>query len=94
MIDGLPVYIPVVFVLTTLFTVGVFLYAVVRAGINSTPGRLLAAFTVLWLIVQAVLAVNGFFQNFATVPPRTFAFGPVPFFLLTVFYLIFCRKFL
>jgi hypothetical protein len=94
MIDGLPAYIPVVFILTTLFTVGVFLYAIVRAGINSVPARLLAAFSLLWLIVQAVLALNGFFQKFDVLPPRTFAFGPLPFFIVTIFYLVFFRKFL
>jgi hypothetical protein len=94
MIDGLPAYIPVVFILTTLFTVGVFFYAIVRAGINSVPARLLAAFTLLWLIVQAVLALNGFFQKFDVLPPRTFAFGPLPFFIVTIFYLVFFRKFL
>ncbi len=94
MIEGLPVYIPVVFILTTLFTVGVFLYAIVRAGIRSTASKLLAGFSVFWLIVQAILAINGFFQNFDVVPPRTFAFGPLPFFVLAILYLIFCRKFL
>jgi hypothetical protein len=94
MIEGLPVYIPVVFILTTLLTVGIFLYAVVRAGISSVPARLLAAFTVLWLIVQAVLALTGFFQKFDVLPPRTFAFGPLPFFVVTIVYLVFFRKFL
>ena len=94
MMEGLPVYIPVVFILTTLFTVGVFLYAIVRAGIKSTAAKLLGGFTILWLIIQAVLAINGFFQNFDVTPPRTFAFGPLPFFGLTIVYLIFFRKFI
>jgi hypothetical protein len=94
MIEGLPVYIPVVFILTTLFTVGIFLYAIVRAGISSFPAKLLAVFTLFWLVLQAALALNGFFQNFDVVPPRTFAFGPLPFFVLTILYLIFYRRFL
>jgi hypothetical protein len=94
MIEGLPAYVPVVFVLTTLFTVGIFTYAILRAGIHSTAAKLLLAFTFFWIVIQAVLALNGFFQDFDAVPPRTFAFGPMPFFLLTIAYLIFCRKFL
>lgn len=94
MIEGLPVYIPVVFILTTLFTVGVFVYAVWRSGPGSFPAKFLIAFVLFWLVVQAVLACSGFFQNFIGLPPRTFAFGPLPFFLLTIVYLIFCRKFL
>ena len=94
MIEGLPVYIPVVFILTTLFTVGIFLYAVWRAGLRSLSAKFLLAFVPFWLVIQAVLACNGFFQNFTVLPPRTFAFGPLPFFVLTIAYLIFCRKFL
>lgn len=94
MIERLPAYIPVVFILTTLFTVGIFLYAVRRAGLRSLAAKFLFAFVLFWLIIQAVLACAGFFQNFTVVPPRTFAFGPLPFFILTVAYLIFCRKFL
>ena len=94
MIEGLPVYIPVVFILTTLFTVGVFAYAISRAGLDSVAGRLLLGFVLIWLVVQAILACYGFFQNFNVLPPRTFAFGPLPFFVLTVVYLIFFRTFL
>jgi hypothetical protein len=94
MIYGLPAYIPVVFILTTLLTVGIFLYAVLQAGFNSIPTKVLLAFTGLWLVIQGVLAYNGFFQDFTVVPPRTFAFGPLPFFILTFVYLIFFRKFL
>jgi hypothetical protein len=94
MIQGLPVYIPVVFILTTLFTVGIFSYAIYRAGLRSTAAKLLLAFTFFWLLIQAILAANGFFQKFNVLPPRTFAFGPLPFFILTVGYLVFARKFL
>ena len=94
MIEGLPAYVPVVFILTTLLTVGIFFYAIYRAGLQSTAAKVLLAFTLLWLIVQAILASKGFFQNFDVIPPRTFAFGPLPFFILTFAYLIFGRKFL
>ena len=93
MIEGLPVYIPVVFVLTTLFTVGIFSYAVVKAGLGSLPAKLLLAFLAIWTILQTVLALNGFFQDFETVPPRTFAFGPMPFFILTIAFLVFFPDF-
>ncbi|HUR96431.1 MAG TPA: hypothetical protein VMZ26_00055, partial [Pyrinomonadaceae bacterium] len=94
MIEGLPVYIPVVFILTTLFTVGVFAYAIFKSGLDSFAGKLLLGFVVVWLIVQAVLASNGFFQNFSVLPPRTFALGPLPFVVLTVIYLVLFRRFL
>lgn len=92
--EGLPVYIPVVFTLTTLFTVGIFVYAIVRAGIQQTAAKLLVAFLFFWFVLQSILAYAGFFQNFEVVPPRTFAFGPMPFFVLALGYLIFARKFI
>src|SRR3982751_6669741 len=94
MIEGLPVYVPVVFILTTLFTVGVFVYAIFRADPSSISAKILLSFIFLWLIVQAVFAVNGFFQNFSVFPPRTFALGPLPFFIITIIYLVFFRRFL
>jgi hypothetical protein len=94
MIEGLPVYIPVVFILTTLFTVGVFAYVILRTGLDSIAGKLLLGFVLIWLVIQAILAYNGFFQNFNALPPRTFAFGALPFVLLTFIYLLFFRRFL
>ena len=94
MIEGLPGYISVVFVLTTLLTVGIFAFAVAKAGFNSRPAKFLLIFLLFWLIIQETLAYNGFFQNFDVLPPRTFAFGPLPFFILILLYLIFFRSFL
>lgn len=94
MIEGLPLYLTVVFLLTTALTVGIFFYAIYRAGFDSAPAKLLFTFVCLWLITTAVLAWNGFFRNFDVVPPRTFAVGVLPFLLLTLIYLIFFRRFL
>ena len=94
MIEGLPAYLPVVFILTTLFTVGMFFYAITRGGINSFPTKFLVAFVTLWLILQAILAFNGFFQDYTVVPPRTFAIGVWPFIAVTLIYLFFFRRFL
>ncbi len=90
----IPGYVSVIFILTVLLTVGIFLYAVAKAGWGSFPAKFLAGFTVVWLIVQATLAYSGFFQDFDALPPRTFAFGPMPFFVLTFVYLFAFRKFL
>ncbi|MEP7148541.1 MAG: hypothetical protein ABI857_06625 [Acidobacteriota bacterium] len=94
MIENLPGHISVVFILITLLTVGIFVYAIFRAGLDSLPAKVLLAFVLVWVTVEALLALNGFFQNFDVQPLRTFAFGPLPFFALTIIYLIFFRKFL
>ena len=92
MIPEVPGYVSVVFILTALLTVGIFLFAIARAGLRSAPAIFLFAFVPVWMLVQALLANAGFFQNFEVLPPRAFAFGPLPFFLLTFVYAIFFRK--
>jgi hypothetical protein len=94
MIPAVPGYVSVIFILTALLTVGIFIYAIMRAGLDSLPAKFLIGFLTVWIVLQTVLAYNGFFQNFNVVPPRTFAFGPMPFFVLTFVYLIFFRRFL
>ena len=89
---AVPVYVSVVFVLTVLLTVGIFINAVIRTGLDALPGKLLIGFLAIWIVLQSVLAYNGFFQDFDVVPPRTFAFGAMPFLLLTFVYLIFFRR--
>ena len=92
MIEGLPAYIPVVFVLTTLFTVGLFVFAISQARFESIPGRILIGFVSIWLLIHAALGSTDFYRNFETLPPRVFAFGVMPFLVLTCVYLIFFRN--
>ena len=92
MMPEVPGYVSVVFILTALLTVGIFIYAISRAGTDSFAAKLLLAFLAIWCIIQPILAWNGFFQNFDVLPPRTFAFGPLPFFVLTFVYVFAFRK--
>ena len=92
MIEGLPAYIPVVFVLTTLVTVGIFIFAISKAGFESVPGRVLIGFVSVWILIHAALGSTNFYRNFETLPPRVFAVGVMPFLLLTFIYLIFFRR--
>ncbi|MBA3350918.1 MAG: hypothetical protein H0U23_00565 [Blastocatellia bacterium] len=90
----MPSYVSIIFILTTLVTVGIFLYVIVKAGTDSLQGKLLFGFVLIWMVIQVVLANTGFFQDFDHLPPRTFAFGPLPFFVLILTYLVFARRFL
>lgn len=92
MIPGVPGYVAIVFILTALLTVGIFIYAILRAGLDSWPAKFLLGFVVFWMVLAAVLAWNGFFQNFNALPPRVFAVGVLPFFILTFVYLLFFRR--
>ena len=92
MIPDVPAYVSIVFILTALLTVGIFLFAILRAGFTPWPARFLLAFVLVWMVVTAVLGCNGFYQNFDVVPPRTFALGALPFLLLAIVYLFFFRE--
>ncbi len=94
MTADIPAYVSIVFILTALLTVGIFLFAIVKVGLDSRPAKLLFGFVLAWLVLQAIIATTGFFQNFDAIPPRVFAFGVMPFLALTVAYLIFFRNFL
>ena len=92
MIDGLPTYVVWLFLLTTIFTVWYFTHAIIRERATSLPGRILLGVLFIYLAVHPFLAYNGFFRDFEAMPPRVFAFGPLPLFLLTIAYLIFFRN--
>jgi hypothetical protein len=63
MMEQLPLYIPAVFVLTALLTI-VMLY---KAGEFSKP---LILMLLLWLVLQTVLSLSGFYLNTNGIPPR------------------------
>ena len=63
MIKELPNYISIVFAITTLVTV-IFFYVAARKS------KLVLLICLLWMAIQAVLALTGFYQVTDTVPPR------------------------
>ena len=85
MLDNLPVFIPLFFVLTTAWTLFLFLKAV------GTPPQYKTVFGVLigWLILQMCIALTGFYQNTSSLPPR-FLLAVVPTLLLLI--LLFSTK--
>ena len=89
--EHLPSHVSLVFLITTFFTVGIFLYAVRRTYFNSTPAKVIVFLIPFWMIFQAVVSIGGFYQNTDAVPPRIFFLGVGPALLLTVFYFLFAR---
>ena len=80
MIAHLPMYVNIVFILTTLLTV--FLYY--KAGSRS---KISLGILVLWLLLQAVLSYVGFYTVTNTTPPR-FVLLALPAVLLIIFLFI------
>lgn len=61
--NSLPLYIPALFILTTLAT----LWLLYRASNKSTSLIIVA---VIWLTIQTVVGLSGFYTNTQTMPPR------------------------
>ena len=92
MIEGLPFYIPAIFVLTTLATVWFLVRAVPPASRESFAFRLLLFFVPLWLVLTGFLATSDFYRNAETLPPRIPAFAVMPAVLLIIGYFLFFRE--
>jgi len=63
MIENLPNWISLLFVLTTLATIVFFHFS------NGKP-KILTSLIIIWSILQAILAYSGFYQNAQAMPPR------------------------
>ena len=92
MIESLPAYISITFILTTFLTVGFLVYAVRQSSLDTIPAKLLIGLIAFWLIFQAILGSGGFYQKTDTIPPRVFAFGVLPSVLLIAIYFFFFRN--
>ena len=78
MIAHLPVYIPVVFGLTTLATLLLFFGVVKNSAAGSKANKILIGLTV-WLIIQAVLTLQHVYSsNTHSFPPKIFLLGVSP----------------
>lgn len=92
MIENLPSYVSVTFILTTFLTVGIFLYAIKRGAFSSTPTKVLSFLIPFWILFQATLGIGGFFLNTEAFPPRIMAFGVLPAILTVILLFVFARK--
>ncbi|HTK37384.1 MAG TPA: hypothetical protein VL325_02735 [Pyrinomonadaceae bacterium] len=91
MIESLPGYISITFILTTFLTVGILFYAVKRSVFDSIPAKILIFLMGFWLLFQAAFALGGSYQA-VTAPPRVVLFGVAPALLLIIAFFIFARE--
>jgi hypothetical protein len=80
MIHGLPIYIGLIFIFTTAITAGF----LVRA-FNSS--RKVSIIILCWLVIQSILAINGFYLKESSIPPRL-ALAVIPVLLVLIYFLI------
>lgn len=71
MTDEVPYYVYVVFLLTTLATFGFLYYGFKRAEGEKTNSALtISIFLVVWLFFIGILALNGWFADYESIPPK------------------------
>ena len=92
MIENLPSYVSITFVLMTFLTVGFLFYAVRQTVSGTIAGKILLGLIPLWLIFQAALASSGFYLAVEAFPPRLPFFAVVPSIVLIILLFIFARK--
>jgi len=93
MIEQLPLYVSLLFILTALVTAWLLLRSIGRSESASLPARLLLFLIPFWFVLQGILGVGDFYHFVDAVPPRVFLFGILPVLLLIASYFVFFRKF-
>lgn len=78
MVDQLPPYVSIIFILTTFLTVGFLLTAVKAVSLEIFPSRLLVFVLPFWIILTGSLAVIGFYDKPGSFPPVLAIFGVLP----------------
>ncbi len=90
--ETLQFYVPVVFILTMLASVWLFLRAMRAGRTSGLPANLFNFVLPFWMIFQAVLALGGFYQETKSVPPRLILFAILPALLFMTAYFVFFRS--
>lgn len=91
MIEQLPSYISIVFAVTTLATLILFYYAIRRSHLTGKKCNLTMFIIILWLVVQAVLTLNDFYNtDTLMMPPRFVLLIILP--LLFILFLFLTKK--
>ena len=92
MIEQVPAYVSITFLITSFVTVAILIAAVRRANSDSIAAKVLLFVLPAWMIFQAVLATGGFYLNTEVVPPRLFLFGLFPAMAFLILYFFLARE--
>jgi len=94
MIEHLPIYISLIFGLTTVATLLLFYWAVKKSSNESTSNiaNIILFSLIMWLIIQAVLTLKNIYSSDTTsIPPKILLLGILPA-ILTIIFLFATRK--
>jgi hypothetical protein len=94
MIENLPPFIPITFVITTLVTLAFFYWTIHSSSTETTrkKANFILLGLIIWLLIQAVLSFNNFYNsNVNLFPPKIGLFGVLPL-LITIILLFATAK--
>ena len=94
MIEQVPAYVSIVFLITSFLTFGIFAYAVKSVGIRHLWSRVLLFLIPFWMLFQAVMSLGGFYLPTDIVPPRLPVFAVLPAVILIVVIFVAGRHFI
>ena len=94
MIEQVPAYVSIVFLITSFLTFGIFAYAVKSVGFDSLWSKILLFVIPPWMLFQAVIALGGFYFPTDIVPPRLPVFAVLPAVILIVVIFVSGRDFI
>ena len=81
---NVPLYIPVVFILTVAATAVLLSFPFGHQSQRSFASKLLFILLPVWLLIHALLALGGFYRDVSTIPPRLFLTGVLPALLFVI----------
>jgi hypothetical protein len=87
MIENLPTYISITFALTTVATLMLFYWTVKNSNAETTrkKANVILLGLMVWLIIQAILTLNNFYNSDAnSFPPKIMLFGVIPLILAII----------
>jgi hypothetical protein len=87
MIEGLPPYVSLLFIVTTFVTVAFLYYAVKVSTFDTFPGKLVLFASSFWLVFQMSVSLSGFYQNTIARPPRLLL-AKLPITVLTLIHVV------
>lgn len=92
MIEVVPGYVSITFIITTFLTVGFLFYAIKESAFEAIGAKLAVTLIAFGVLFHSVLAIGGFYQNTAVFPPRLALFALTPSVILIVILFLFFRK--
>jgi hypothetical protein len=92
MIEGLPQYVSIIFIITTFLAVGFVFRAIRQTVFDTTAAKVVIFLLNFWIFFQGIFALGRFYENTQSVPPRLLVFGVLPALLFIVSLFVFARK--